>query len=231
MKHGRWKLVGDAIQFNTQGELINGQHRLTAIVESNVTCLMVVMENCDDRAKAVIDLGRARTVPDTLRMIYGIERANLVTGAMRAIDLFVHGRKLRLTVGHALDHLRHYGEAFNWITNAMPGNSKFSSAAVVGPLVYAHGVAPPAVEEFARQLFVGDELKADSPVLRCRNYILERGGTGRGREERRHIFLLVLTAIRYHLENRRTRSAKVDPDIIRSFLNAHARGQARTLAA
>jgi hypothetical protein len=164
-------------------------------------------------------------------MIYGVERANRVTGAMRAIDLFVHARKLKLSVGHALEHLEAYGDAFHWITNAMPGSSKFSSAAIVGALVFAHGTAPESVQDFGRQLFIGDELKADSPVLRCRNHILERGGTGRGREERRQTFLLVLSALRYYLEKRRTRSIKVDPDIVTSFWGAGTKPQGRAVAA
>ncbi len=37
MEEGRWTLSPDAISFDPHGRLINGQHRLWAIIESGVT--------------------------------------------------------------------------------------------------------------------------------------------------------------------------------------------------
>ncbi len=222
-KSGRWRLVGDAIQFNRAGELINGQHRLTAVEESGVTCEFLVMWNCDDASKAVIDRGRSRTIPDTLRMEYGLERARMVTGAISALDAFIHGRPLKMTVGHAMANLGIYGDAFRWVTRALPGRGRFSSSAIVAALVYAHLLAPEATEEFTTQLLVGDELKADSPILKCRNYILQRGGAGVTIEEKRHTFLTILTAIRQHLGKQRSKSLKIDPGAIAYFARPYAR--------
>ncbi len=229
--NGRWRLVGDAIQIDTQGTLINGQHRMTAVSQSGVTCQFLVLFDCDDETKSLIDLGRARTVSDTLRMEYGIERARMVTGAVSALDLFVHERKLKMTVGHAIEMLDPFGQALRWVTRAMPGKSRFSSSPIVAALTYAHRTAPAAVEEFTTQLLVGDELKAESPILKCRNHILQRGGAGTASDEKRHTFLLVLTAIRHHLNKQRTRSVKVDPDVIAYFARAHASAKARLVAA
>ncbi len=231
MKSGRWRLVGDAITFNTQGELINGQHRLTAVVESNVICAFWVVFDADDAAKSLIDLGRARTVPDTLRMDFGIERARMMTGAIAALDAFVYERKLKMTVGHAMEMLGTFGEALRWVTGAMPGKSRFSSSPIVSALAYAYRTAPAAVEEFTTQLLVGDELRADSPILKCRNHLLQRGGAGTAIDEKRHAFLLVLTAIRHHLNKQRTKVIKADPDTIAHFARAYASAKARMAAA
>ena len=40
---GKWKLTGDAIVFANTGELLNGQHRLLAVIKSGVTCEFVVL--------------------------------------------------------------------------------------------------------------------------------------------------------------------------------------------
>ena len=231
MANKRWRLVGDAIMFNTQGELINGQHRLTAVAESGVTCTFLVMFDCDDETKALIDLGRARTVPDTLRMQFGIERARMVTGAIAALDQFVFERTLKMTVGHAMDMLGTFWDAFRWVTGAMPGKSRFSSSPIIAALVYAHRTAPGAIEEFTTQLLVGDELKADSPILKCRNHILHHAGAGSTLEEKRHTFLLVLTAIRAHLNKQRMKAIRVDRDAVAYFARAHAGAKARAVAA
>lgn len=66
MQEGLWRLTTDAIGFAENGRLINGQHRLTAVVESGVTCPFIVAHNYDENAFEVIDIPNARKVGDAL---------------------------------------------------------------------------------------------------------------------------------------------------------------------
>jgi hypothetical protein len=217
MRAGRWRLVSDAIGFDPSGELINGQHRLTAVVESGVTCTFLVMHNCPAEAKDLIDLGCSRTVADTLRMMYGIDRASMITGAIRILDAFVDDRDLRVTVGHALGRWEAHADAFHWITHAMPGRAKFSSSPVVAALVFAHRRCPPLVEEFTSQLVFGNNLDVDCPALVCRNRILDRGGAGTSQDEKHYTFLLVLTAIQRHLEGLSGQRLRITGEVVDYF--------------
>lgn len=63
---GRWHLDGMPIQFGTDGTLLNGQHRLTAIVETGVTVVILVVRGVAPEAQSVMDTGRRRTAADAL---------------------------------------------------------------------------------------------------------------------------------------------------------------------
>jgi len=66
MKRGMWEIQNDAITISKTGKLLNGQHRLTAIIESDQTCQCLVLRGVDDSAYTAIDSGLSRTVNDAL---------------------------------------------------------------------------------------------------------------------------------------------------------------------
>lgn len=47
MQDGRWRLNGKTICFDTTGRLLNGQHRLSAVVRSGVSLTTVVVRGLD----------------------------------------------------------------------------------------------------------------------------------------------------------------------------------------
>jgi hypothetical protein len=68
MMAGNWLLTGDPIRFNIHGVLIDGQHRLMAIVQSGVAQTMTVAVGLSETAHHGIDLNARRTVADVLVM-------------------------------------------------------------------------------------------------------------------------------------------------------------------
>lgn len=62
----RWRFTGDAIRFNGDDTLIDGQHRLAAVVEAGVTVQMLVIRGLEDEAKTHIDTGAKRSFSDVL---------------------------------------------------------------------------------------------------------------------------------------------------------------------
>lgn len=66
MLAGRWSLSNDAICFAPDGTLLNGQHRLHAVVKSGVTVVMLIQRNMPREAMATMDSGSARTAADVL---------------------------------------------------------------------------------------------------------------------------------------------------------------------
>jgi hypothetical protein len=69
MRAGRWRFTGDPIQFSETGKLLNGQHRLSAIVQSGETCQFLVVRGLPDEAQQVMDIGSKRTTADALALI------------------------------------------------------------------------------------------------------------------------------------------------------------------
>lgn len=66
MTAGEWKLNGDTIRFDIQGNLIDGQHRLHACVKSGKTFQCYVVTDLPVEAFDTIDQGRPRTIADVL---------------------------------------------------------------------------------------------------------------------------------------------------------------------
>lgn len=65
MKSGLFKTGPDAI-LRIKGKLANGQHRLSAVVDSGTTQTFLVMESDDEELYKVLDAGVKRTVTDAL---------------------------------------------------------------------------------------------------------------------------------------------------------------------
>lgn len=64
MERGDWKLNGEALCFTEGGALVNGQHRLLAIIKSGKTIPMLVVRGCEDGSFLTYDQGRSRTAAD-----------------------------------------------------------------------------------------------------------------------------------------------------------------------
>lgn len=63
MKTGNWKLNGEAIKFNKSGILVDGQHRLNAVVMSGVPVQMLVIRGVEDGVQTY-DIGKGRSVAE-----------------------------------------------------------------------------------------------------------------------------------------------------------------------
>ncbi|MEK7888253.1 hypothetical protein AAB992_14130 [Burkholderia contaminans] len=68
MKENRWVLNGECIKFSARGVLIDGQHRLHAVVEADVAIDFDVHVGLSDDAVFTIDTGALRTGADVLTM-------------------------------------------------------------------------------------------------------------------------------------------------------------------
>lgn len=64
----QFPFTGDPIRFNVDGELIDGQHRCTAVVESEVATPILVIRNLHADLIRFFDGGRTRRFPDDLRI-------------------------------------------------------------------------------------------------------------------------------------------------------------------
>jgi len=67
MAKGDWKLSPEAIVISNTGRLLNGQHRLSAVVKSGVPCRFLTIRGPDDDVFSVLDRGAVRTTADALQ--------------------------------------------------------------------------------------------------------------------------------------------------------------------
>lgn len=84
MLNGRWTFNGEAIQFSVSGRLINGQHRLHAVVKSGQAQKFLVGFDLPEETQTTFDSGARRTAADALRMD-GRTHGNLVASVCKLI--------------------------------------------------------------------------------------------------------------------------------------------------
>jgi len=68
MKSGDWQITGDSIKFDKAGNLVDGQHRLSACIESAVSFRSLVVYGLTPGTRDVVDTGKPRTNGDMLAM-------------------------------------------------------------------------------------------------------------------------------------------------------------------
>jgi hypothetical protein len=66
IKRGDWVLTHQGVAFAEDGTLVDGQHRLMAVVRANVPVMMAVTRNVQRDAFYVLDIGVKRSVSDIL---------------------------------------------------------------------------------------------------------------------------------------------------------------------
>lgn len=67
MTNGTWIFCGDCIRFDKNGKLIDGQHRLRAIIKSKTAQKFVVVQGLEPESALVMDIGHKRSVEDYLK--------------------------------------------------------------------------------------------------------------------------------------------------------------------
>lgn len=81
MRRGEWMLNGESIKFAMDGSLLDGQHRLLAVVESGVTIESLVIRGLPNEAQDTVDIGNKRTSGDILHL-HGYSDQNNLAGAL-----------------------------------------------------------------------------------------------------------------------------------------------------
>jgi len=69
MKEGRWRQNVAPLVFNDKNELMDGEHRLSAQVQSKTTQYWYVMRNAPEEYRGTIDVGAPRSIADELKLL------------------------------------------------------------------------------------------------------------------------------------------------------------------
>lgn len=115
MAEGKWSLNGEAIILDDEGMIVDGQHRLWAVVNSGVTIESMVTRGVDRKGFATIDTGTARTAGNVLAIV-GKKDANALGAALSLIhrhevgQMFTHGKAAGFTTATGLSILRRHPE-------------------------------------------------------------------------------------------------------------------------
>jgi hypothetical protein len=186
MKGGRWIFNGDPIRFNGE-KLIDGQHRLAALIQSGKTLDFVVIRQLPKEAFDTIDIGRKRTTADYLGM-EGHHYPQKLSSAARWYLAYKRYQNFnthepitnneKLAIIREVPQLSSYVQAYS--TSGRPPIPLSSAMLATCHLLFWERVKGPA-DEFMDGIVTGLELKIGDPRHTARNWIIRRPKIRHGR--------------------------------------------------
>lgn len=177
IKEGRWKVTHQGIAFDRDGVLIDGQHRLLAILESGKTLPCFVSEGLDHSAKDAIDIHVRRTMYDVVTLSPEPVTNQLVCRILRGYAILTQrsdrGRSLSRNPDWFRQTFERYAPALLWVADAVRGGQRILARQDVCAAMFGYRHAHPLhAEEFWSQFATGENLKRGSPALHARNLFL-----------------------------------------------------------
>lgn len=176
MELGRWVLTEESIAFDREGNLVQGQHRLSAIVKSGKTIKLRVTRNAPD-ILSIRDRGRQRRVGDFLQwsdhtIVEGDTKR--IVAWLGILQLMRDKAAARYRVSSCQDILEEHEPAVKWLTQT--ATSKVH-APICGALIFAYPGHESHCETFLDLYISGAGLEKGSPVLALRNRALRANQT------------------------------------------------------
>lgn len=100
MSRGEWRVTHQGIAIDTTGALVDGQHRLAAIIEADTPVEITVFTEVPVGAFDVLDTGRRRNAADVLA-IEGEKSAAMLAAMVRTVWLYENRPDLNWSGGDA----------------------------------------------------------------------------------------------------------------------------------
>lgn len=193
MKEGKWDFNGESIIFDEYGNVLDGQHRLWAIVYSECTIKILCVGGVDAEARYNIDTGLPRSVFDAVRMSGDKDSAKkTVAIALRMADRFNLGG---VDNAQGKDIFEQYRKAAEFVTGRFKAHFTRHAVAKI-PVMTAcarayYTVGEAKLAEFIDLLCTGMFIK-DRPghatVHQWREHLMSENATGGGQRLSRSLF-------------------------------------------
>jgi hypothetical protein len=121
MNSGNWMLNGQPLVFSDEGRLLDGQHRLMAIEEADISILMDIRFGVENDSFKTIDQGKGRSAGDVLGII-GIPNYTNTAAAAKMIMIYIQSGAL----GDNLNRWQRISntEIMEWVNNNKPEITK-----------------------------------------------------------------------------------------------------------
>ena len=223
MQKGDWMLNGQAIVFSTNGNLLDGQHRLHAIMEAKKTIKMDVRFGVEENAMMTIDEGKKRTSGDVLQ-INGFINSKHLASAARKIMRYDEGQKDLDSGFRILNPTNH--EVYEWVIQN-PSLQEVVSLAMRNTSMAADSPVPASLlatfmficnrfdrelsKDFYYRLSTGVGLEIDSIVFKLRNRLNQGKNNPAIKFSQNYVIGLVVTAWNHERDGSEVVSLRYTP--------------------
>lgn len=185
----------DAIGLDTDEGVVNGQHRLNAIIDADRPVHALVLRNVNPDVIKIIDQGMHRTFAQLLDMDGRYESPTIIAGAVdwlyKMLNDFERSTPTaqKPSVPQLLDI---FGEHPNVANSLDPAFAAWQKTRVDRPMLTAYhyafaSVDPDMADEFFDQLASGIGVNADTPVYTLRERFLAEQAKADGKKEQKYV--------------------------------------------
>lgn len=206
MKAGMWRLTHQGVAIDEEGWLIDGQNRLTAVVESDCAVPMLLIQNAPNSGMVAVDHMAARSIADSAKI--GGEKfdvpdttwPSIARSMLFGLQSGPGGSQIPTTHQEIIQFAKGHRKAIQFAYDITPNNKRGKcSAGVRAVLARAYYLTKERerVEEFGRYLMDGmiSNRDTDQAVIKLRNWLEGTTGQG-GNGPRREIYAKTEEALR-----------------------------------
>lgn len=200
INYNNFYVTGESIKIATDGTLLDGQHRLEAILHSGKAVKMFLMEGLEKDSFKYMDTGRSRQASDVLA-IEGVANASKIAGMVKFIINFKNGfysdaaqnmSKYRITNSKISDftnkHLKSLQDSYDF---GFGKGKRLISGGIIASLHYIFkGIDEKKADDFINKLVTGTELTSGTPIHQLRERFISDQRSTRKMPSRERIALI-----------------------------------------
>lgn len=210
MKNGKWE-ISSALSFDNEGRLIDGQHRLLAVIKSEVPTLFLIIGNLPSSSALKFDLGKNRTTQNIayLKGLDWIGLKHISTYTSMFIPPTTAAKPPLLSIDNKLDGIVKHKDAIEFALSRVHGtwqNACFVS--VVSRAYYSQNHQ--RLEEFLEVLTTGIcKVDGDSAATALREFWLRKSkGFDSGAGTRLTLIRLTTSALKRFIRREKTKTIR-----------------------
>lgn len=203
IERGEWELNGEAVKFSQDGVLLDGQHRLHAVIRAGKPIKTIVLRGLDPSMQDTMDTGAPRTFADSLklqryanpselaaavRIVWALETKGLPPGTNVTVQ--ATNRELSAMLAAHPGIIASVESACDKVRRSHLGIGGGMGAALH---YLIKRDAPGSVDDFFDALTTGADLSQDDAVFVLRRFLLRERQSAR-RLERLAISALIIKA-------------------------------------
>jgi len=176
IRRDEWETTHQGIAFDVDGNLLDGQHRLQAIVRAGKAVDMLVTTGLAKETFKHIDGGRVRTPADRLKLLKDEHDNILAVACVRAyLSIAVVKNLSGITIDMTEETFLEMSDEFAAVASAFHRRIPSITVAPVGAAIAGYmSVHKAKAEAFMQSLLSGEGLAAGSPVLMLREALVSK---------------------------------------------------------
>jgi len=174
MRANQWIENGETIKFNLDGDLIDGQHRLYAVIAANMPVKLMVAENlsCSEKTIFTIDNGRPRSATDSIH-IAGLKYSSHLAALVRFRINLATTKTGPIGNLEILNEIKRDEERYIKAAAASAAAKPICFGPPYGAFFYQAMKRNPAILYIFHDRFCkGTNMESDDPILVLRNHFL-----------------------------------------------------------